>query len=70
MTARPDEVMAIPVDADSRIGEAFVTTIQRDVLIDLILVFFRVGLGAVHGRLFLNGKDENQIALCLDPRFV
>ena len=70
MAARSDEVMPIPVDADTSISETFVSPVECDVLIDLAFVFFHVSLGAVHSRLFLNGEHEKQIPPCLDLRFV
>ena len=66
MAAWANKVMAIPVDADSRIREAFVTTVEGDVIIDLVFVIFRVLLGAGHAGFFVGGEDKDKIALRLD----
>src|SRR5207253_9609842 len=70
VTAWADKMMAIPVDADSRISEPFVAAVERDVLIDLALVLLDISLHAFKGRLFFDRENENQVAFGFDFRFI
>src|SRR5215510_3409309 len=54
--------MAIPIDANTRVGEAFVTTVERNVLIDPALVRIDIAFDALESSLFLNRKHKDQIA--------
>src|SRR5215213_8236792 len=66
MAARTNEVMAVPVDPDAGVRESFVPAIERDVVINLGLVVFRVLFGAAHPGFFVGGKQKDQIAFGLD----
>src|SRR4026207_1002419 len=66
MTTWADEVVAIPVDPDSGVREPFITTVKRDVVIDLALVLLHKLFGAPQTRFFLDRKNKNQITLCFD----
>src|SRR5437868_1439137 len=62
--------MAIPVDSDTRVSEAFVSAIERDVIINLAFVIFRVLLGATHACFFIRREYKHQIAFGLDLRSI
>src|SRR2546430_7138938 len=63
-------MVAIPIDADACVSKAFVSTVERNVLVDLVFVLGNVGLHAFEAGLFFNGENENQIAFRLDLCFV
>src|SRR5215217_5781375 len=66
VTAWSNEVMAVPVDADARVSETFVTTVERDVVINLAFVIFRILLRAGHAGFFVSGEEENEVAFGFD----
>ena len=66
VTAWSNEVMAIPVDADAGVSESFVTAVERDVVIHLAFVLFRILLRAGHSGFFVGGEQENEIAFGFD----
>src|ERR1043166_2836021 len=70
MAAWSDETMAVPVDADARVSKTFVATVERDVVINLAFVIFRIPLRAGHTGFFVSREDENEIALRLDLRCI
>src|ERR1044072_1311566 len=61
-----NKLMAVPVDADTRVRESFVTAVERDVVINLAFVIFRILLRAGHTGFFVGREDENQIAFGFD----
>src|SRR5687767_2414340 len=70
MAARPLEVVTIPVDAYAPVRESFVSPVKRNVVIDSPLVLFDEMLRARQPSLFIDGKDEDEIALRLYIRRV
>ena len=66
MASRTDEVVSVPVDANAGIGESFVATVERNVVIDLSLVVFYKLLDPSKVCFFFHRKNKNQIALSLD----
>src|SRR5689334_25032315 len=63
-------MMAVPVDADAGVGESLVTAVERDIVINLAFVIFRILLRAGHAGFFVSGEDEHEIALGFDLRGV
>src|SRR6266446_5806350 len=70
MTAGPDEMMTIPVDADAGVGETLETTVKRDVVIYPGFIFIHISLHAFECGFFLDREDEYQIAFGLDFGFI
>jgi hypothetical protein len=61
-------MMAIPVDADTRISEPFVAAVKRDVVINLALVLINESLHSFKRGFFFDGEDKDQIAFRPDLR--
>ena len=59
-------MVAIPVDADAGVGESFVATVERDVVINLAFVIFCVLPSAGHAGFFVSREKKNEIAFGLD----
>src|ERR1051326_236890 len=70
MTAWSNEMVAVPVDADAGVSKTFVATVERDVVINLVFVIFRILLRAGHAGFFVSREDENEITLRLDLRCI
>src|SRR5215813_1375557 len=58
--------MTVPIDANAGVGESFVPSIERNVVIDFSLVLVGEVPCTGQARLFISGKDKNQIAFGLD----
>src|ERR1051325_3882291 len=63
-------MVAIPVDADAGVRESFVTAVERDVVINLAFVIFRILLRAGHAGFLVGHEDEHEIAFGVDLRGV
>jgi len=66
MTAWTNEVMTVPIDAYTGVGEPLITAIKGDVIVNFAFVFFCVELGASHSCFFVNREEKNQIAFGFD----
>src|SRR6185436_17176363 len=66
VTTRANEMVPVPVDADAGIGKTFITTVERDVVIDLALVRLSKLPGAAHRSFLFDSKYKNQIAFGLN----
>src|SRR5437762_429923 len=70
MPTRADEVMLIPVDADAAVIQPLVSSVQRDILSDAILVLGDEMLHSTERCFFFDGEYKNKICLRFDPGFI